>query len=119
MLEVASRAGGTPVAERRPPELSKLSDADLKALREAVESEFLRRSRSRQRGERARGGLLEGQGPRYRNPENPSETWSGRGPQPAWVQTLRSRGVRLDDLLTEDDRPVAAANGKRNSKRPD
>jgi DNA-binding protein H-NS len=36
--------------------------------------------------------------PKYRNPEKPSETWAGRGRQPAWVKLLLSLGMRLEDL---------------------
>ena len=101
------------MSERRGPDLSKLSDADLRGLRDRIDAELSRRFRNRQHGERARGGLLEGQSPRYRNPDNPSETWSGRGPQPAWIQALRARGVRLDSLRVDDDRPVPSEPEKR------
>jgi DNA-binding protein H-NS len=37
--------------------------------------------------------------PKYRNPERPSETWSGRGRQPRWVGAQLSSGKRVDDLL--------------------
>jgi DNA-binding protein H-NS len=37
--------------------------------------------------------------PKYRNPERPSETWSGRGKQPRWVGALVRKGMRVDDLL--------------------
>lgn len=37
--------------------------------------------------------------PKYRNPENPSETWSGRGKQPRWLQAHTSAGRVLDDFL--------------------
>jgi len=37
--------------------------------------------------------------PKYRNPERPSETWSGRGKQPRWVGALLRKGIRVDDLL--------------------
>lgn len=38
--------------------------------------------------------------PKYRNPSNPSETWSGRGRQPAWfAKALKRRGVTADSLL--------------------
>ena len=37
--------------------------------------------------------------PKYRNPEQPSETWSGRGKQPRWVGAQLSLGVKVDDLL--------------------
>jgi DNA-binding protein H-NS len=36
--------------------------------------------------------------PKYRNPNQPSETWTGRGKQPRWlVDQLRS-GRRIDDF---------------------
>lgn len=37
--------------------------------------------------------------PKYRNPERPSETWSGRGKQPRWVAAQLGSGKKFDDLL--------------------
>ena len=37
--------------------------------------------------------------PKYRNPERPSETWSGRGRQPHWVTAQLSSGKKVKDLL--------------------
>jgi DNA-binding protein H-NS len=37
--------------------------------------------------------------PKYRNPERPFETWSGRGKQPRWVIAQLSLGKKTDDLL--------------------
>ena len=37
--------------------------------------------------------------PKYRNPDQPSETWSGRGVQPRWVRAQLRSGKRFDDLL--------------------
>lgn len=37
--------------------------------------------------------------PKYANPENPSETWSGRGRKPRWVVAALDAGKSLDDLL--------------------
>jgi DNA-binding protein H-NS len=37
--------------------------------------------------------------PKYRNPEPPSETWSGRGRQPHWVAKQLRSGMKVDDLL--------------------
>jgi DNA-binding protein H-NS len=37
--------------------------------------------------------------PKYRNPERPSETWSGRGRQPHWVGAQLRSGKKVDDLL--------------------
>jgi DNA-binding protein H-NS len=35
--------------------------------------------------------------PKFRNPERPLETWSGRGRQPHWVSELLATGATLDD----------------------
>jgi DNA-binding protein H-NS len=37
--------------------------------------------------------------PKYRNPDRPSETWSGRGKQPYWVGVQLRTGKKLDELL--------------------
>lgn len=37
--------------------------------------------------------------PKYANPENPSQTWTGRGRQPAWVKEALENGADLDDML--------------------
>jgi DNA-binding protein H-NS len=37
--------------------------------------------------------------PKYRNPERPSETWSGRGKQPHWVGAQLRSGRKVDELL--------------------
>lgn len=40
--------------------------------------------------------------PKYRNPENPAETWSGRGRQPLWLaHALKRRGTSIDSFLIE------------------
>ncbi|MCG2635426.1 MAG: H-NS histone family protein [Gammaproteobacteria bacterium] len=37
--------------------------------------------------------------PKYRNPENPAETWKGRGPKPKWLKAAVAKGKSMDDLL--------------------
>lgn len=38
--------------------------------------------------------------PKYRNPENPAQTWSGRGKRPLWFsEALKKKGVTADSLL--------------------
>jgi DNA-binding protein H-NS len=37
--------------------------------------------------------------PKYRNPERPSETWSGRGKRPHWVGAQLRSGKKFDELL--------------------
>jgi DNA-binding protein H-NS len=36
--------------------------------------------------------------PKYRNPQQPFETWSGRGKQPRWVTNLLRSGKAIGDL---------------------
>ena len=36
--------------------------------------------------------------PKYANPENPSETWTGRGRKPRWVVAALDAGKTLEDL---------------------
>ena len=37
--------------------------------------------------------------PRYRNPDNPAETWSGRGHRPQWMKAQLDAGKKLEELL--------------------
>jgi DNA-binding protein H-NS len=36
--------------------------------------------------------------PKYRNPDQPSETWAGRGKQPRWLVAQLRSGKRIDDF---------------------
>ena len=38
---------------------------------------------------------------KYRNPQNPTQTWTGRGVDPAWVATLRESGLLETALITQ------------------
>lgn len=37
--------------------------------------------------------------PKYRNPANPEETWTGRGKQPRWLAAYTSEGRNVDEFL--------------------
>lgn len=37
--------------------------------------------------------------PKYRNPANAEETWTGRGRQPRWLAELTSQGQKVEDFL--------------------
>jgi DNA-binding protein H-NS len=39
--------------------------------------------------------------PKFRNPEDPSITWSGRGKHPRWLNDLLSAGRAMDDFRIE------------------
>jgi DNA-binding protein H-NS len=45
--------------------------------------------------------------PKYRNPENPEETWAGRGLKPRWLAAAIKSGKNQDDFLI----PGAVAKG--------
>jgi len=37
--------------------------------------------------------------PKYRNPGNSTETWTGRGKQPRWLAAETGKGRKLDEFL--------------------
>lgn len=37
--------------------------------------------------------------PKYRNPANPTETWSGRGKEPRWLAAYTANGRSRDEFL--------------------
>jgi DNA-binding protein H-NS len=45
-----------------------------------------------------RGGARGAVAPKYRNPENPSETWAGRGLRPRWLAAALKSGKKLEDF---------------------
>jgi len=54
------------------------------------------RKKSGRKTARPSGGKAE---PKYRNPANPSETWSGRGRQPRWLGALIQAGKAPSEFL--------------------
>jgi DNA-binding protein H-NS len=46
---------------------------------------------------------------KYRNPDNPVETWAGRGRPPKWVQAALEAGQSLEDLAIAREGTEAAA----------
>jgi len=87
-------------------DFSLFTDRQLGLLAKQVKLEIARRREEARRLVRRRGGLIEGAGPKYRNPENPAETWSGKGKRPGWVEAFLAEGRSLASLEIADDRPV-------------
>lgn len=52
--------------------------------------------------------------PKYRNPAQPGETWSGRGKQPRWLTAQLKSGKKLDDFRIES---LSARAGKSSARR--
>ena len=36
--------------------------------------------------------------PKYANPDDPAQTWTGRGRRPRWVEAALAKGKSMDDL---------------------
>jgi DNA-binding protein H-NS len=72
---------GNLLAERMTAEINKVEDR-LKQLRGDL---FERRHYSRV-------------APKYRNPENHYQTWSGRGRTPMWIKRLQKQGKNVEEL---------------------
>lgn len=49
-------------------------------------------------GRRGRGGQKSKSPARYRNPEDPSMTWSGRGRKPGWIKAAEAAGTDIADF---------------------
>ena len=55
--------------------------------------------------------------PKYRNPDNASQTWSGRGKRPLWfVDALKKKGVTAESLLIAGA-PAKAVTAKKAAKK--
>ena len=50
-------------------------------------------------GSGARRGVRRKVKPKYRNPIDPSQTWTGRGKRPRWYQAALASGKKEKDLL--------------------
>ena len=102
--------------------VSLMSSSELQALREEIDTELRRRESkmaaveeikrlAHERGLKLEDLLVELGGnklkarkesapvtPQYRNPDDPSQTWSGRGKRPNWLNAALANGRQLDDL---------------------
>jgi DNA-binding protein H-NS len=64
----------------------------------------------------AGGGRMGPVAPKYRNPENPTETWAGRGLKPRWLTAAIKSGKKLEDFAIEGIKASAAKQPKRTRK---
>ena len=94
-----------------------ISDKAVSTLRELEQKlaaiEGLGFSRAT-RGATARGSKLKGRkvAPKYRNPNNRSETWAGRGVMPSWMRALVKQGRKPEEFAIGG----AGGRAKRGSK---
>jgi len=92
-------------------------NAKLGERRREIESELSKLARF---DGRTKGAKFGGRGrkgpvaPKYRNPENPAETWAGRGLKPRWLSAAVKGGKKLDDFLIPG---ASAASAKKPPKK--
>jgi DNA-binding protein H-NS len=65
---------------------------------------------------RGHGGARGAVAPKYRNPENPAETWAGRGLKPRWLTAAIKAGKKPDDFLIAGVRSSPKANGRKKAR---
>ena len=80
--------------------------------RKAIESDRVRLARFGKRS--ARMGKVP---PKDRNPDNPSETWAGRGATPVWLVALIKQGRKKEEFAIDKSAKSAATRKKRAVKR--
>src|ERR1700740_1024607 len=59
------------------------------------------------RGKGVRGALRGAVAPKYRNPDNPAETWAGRGLKPRWLAAALKSGKMLEDFAIDRSAKMA------------
>ena len=64
-----------------------------------------------------RGGPRGAVAPKYRNPENPAETWAGRGLKPRWLTAAIKDGKQLEDFAIGGTAKGSAAKGARKKRK--
>ncbi len=70
-----------------------LSEDEVNDLFQRQKEEVKRRKTTKRKGVKLK--------PKYRNPENPEQLWTGRGNRPRWVTAALERGLTLQDMLIE------------------
>jgi DNA-binding protein H-NS len=73
---------------------------DLEARLAMIEGLGMGGGGGAKRGPKPRGSKLKGRkvAPKYRNPQNRSETWAGRGATPRWLRAMLKSGHKLEEF---------------------
>ena len=68
------------------------------AKKKATRKKASRKKATRKKTTRKRGKKAAKKSAPYQNPENPSETWAGRGRKPNWLEEKLAAGAKLEDF---------------------
>jgi DNA-binding protein H-NS len=87
-------------------EISKLLEAKILAEKKMLERRLisLHPAKTDLKGHRPYPPVV----PKFANPDDPSQVWSGRGKQPQWVKEKLASGLALEDLSIGRGSSVAA-----------
>jgi DNA-binding protein H-NS len=92
----------------------------LRARRHELESELSKLDGYAGGGRRGRpagrGGARGPVAPKYRNPDNPTETWAGRGLKPRWLTAAIKGGKKLEDFAIGGAAKAATKNAPKRRK---
>jgi DNA-binding protein H-NS len=100
-------------------EVDAILNAKVAEERRAVQSRLNELDRLAVNGARARGSGRGARGavaPKYRNPEDPAETWAGRGLKPRWLAAALKSGKKLEDFSIEASGKSPRAARKKTAK---
>ena len=87
-----------------------------------IEKRDLLEKRLRQLGGRSEAEMHQGKSrrrqypkvsPKFRNPEEPSQTWTGRGKQPRWLAAAIKTGRKMEDFVISE---AGGSKGRRQGK---
>lgn len=88
--------------------LAKISEKDRKAAIAAAEkaaaahgfslADITGEATPKAKTRKAKSGPKSVSAPKYRNPENPDQTWTGKGRQPEWFKSAIAAGKNPDDM---------------------
>jgi DNA-binding protein H-NS len=89
------------------------------AQRQLLESELSKLERLNGGGAKRGRPSLRGSSvaPKYRNPDNPAETWAGRGLRPRWLSAAIKAGHKLEDFSIDAPRSAAKGGVKKAGRR--
>jgi DNA-binding protein H-NS len=95
--------------------------AKVSERRRELETELAKLAQFGGRGGKAirpgRGGARGGVAPKYPNPENPAETWAGRGLKPRWFSAAIKGGKKIEDFAIAGAVTASKGNGRKKARK--